>query len=163
MKTLLLLRHAKSSWDDDQLSDHDRPLNKRGRRDAPRMGRLLADQDLVPDLILTSTAKRARRTAEAVAKTCGFAGELLALSELYHAAPEECVRVLGQLSATTNRPLLVGHNPGLEELLDRLTDHDEVMPTAALAQLQLPITGWEQLALDSPATLVAIWRPRELD
>nr|NIL98123.1 hypothetical protein [Planctomycetales bacterium]NIP70269.1 hypothetical protein [Planctomycetales bacterium] len=94
MKTLLLLRHAKSSWDDSALDDHDRPLNKRGKRDAPRMGQLLVQQDLVPDCILTSTARRARKTAEAVAKACGGVVPLTEMPELYHATAEEIVGVV---------------------------------------------------------------------
>ncbi len=76
MKTLLVLRHAKSSWKDSGLADHDRPLNKRGKHDAPRMGTLLAKEDLVPDLIISSSAKRAKSTAEAVAMNCGYDGEI---------------------------------------------------------------------------------------
>ena len=76
MKTLLILRHAKSSWDNTWLSDHERPLNDRGRRDAPRMGRLLRDEELVPDLIITSSAERALSTAEAAALACDYDQEI---------------------------------------------------------------------------------------
>ena len=76
MKTLLILRHAKSSWNYPELSDYDRPLNKRGKRDAPRMGKFLREQKLTPDRILTSSAKRARRTASKVAKACGYGGKV---------------------------------------------------------------------------------------
>ena len=85
MKTLLLLRHAKSSWKESSLTDHDRPLNDRGQRDAARMGQLLTDEDLLPDLILLSTATRARTTAELVAASSGFDGEIRLDGELYHA------------------------------------------------------------------------------
>ena len=76
MKTLLLLRHAKSSWDNSELADHDRPLNGRGRRDAPRMGQLLAQHDLTPDLIVTSAARRAATTAELVALAAEYGGDI---------------------------------------------------------------------------------------
>ena len=76
MKTLLVLRHAKSSWNDSALKDHERPLNDRGKRDAPRMGQLLNDHKLTPDLIISSTAKRARKTAKKVADSCGYQGEV---------------------------------------------------------------------------------------
>ena len=76
MKTLLLLRHAKSSWKHPELADHDRPLNKRGKRDAPSIGQLVSDKGLVPDLIMSSTAKRARKTARAVAKASGYKGKI---------------------------------------------------------------------------------------
>ena len=85
MKTLLLMRHAKSSWDDPDVADHDRPLNKRGKKDAPRMGQWLAEQGLTPEVIVTSTAKRARKTAELVAESCGCQREPIVLPELYHA------------------------------------------------------------------------------
>jgi phosphohistidine phosphatase len=76
MKTLLIMRHAKSSWKDPDLPDHDRPLNKRGKHDAPSMGKLLKDEDLIPDLIISSTAARAKKTAELVAKACKYKGEI---------------------------------------------------------------------------------------
>ena len=76
MKTLLILRHAKSSWKDLELPDQDRPLNKRGRHDAPRMGKLLKQEDLIPDHIVSSTALRAKKTAELVAKSCKYKGDI---------------------------------------------------------------------------------------
>jgi phosphohistidine phosphatase len=77
MKTLLVLRHAKSSWNDTSLDDHERPLNKRGRRDGPRMGELVREHRLTPDIIISSDAVRARRTAEAVAEAARYAGEIV--------------------------------------------------------------------------------------
>jgi phosphohistidine phosphatase len=77
MKSVLILRHAKSSWKHPELADHDRPLNRRGKRDAPLMGRLLKKEDLVPEIIISSTATRARSTAEAVAKSSGYKGEII--------------------------------------------------------------------------------------
>ncbi|MCA9071607.1 MAG: histidine phosphatase family protein, partial [Planctomycetaceae bacterium] len=94
MKTLFLMRHAKSSWKDESLPDHDRPLNKRGKRDAPRMGQLLLEQGVHPDRWLSSTALRARRTAELLAETLQFAGEIEFRSELYHAEPEQFLSVI---------------------------------------------------------------------
>jgi phosphohistidine phosphatase len=77
MKSVLILRHAKSSWKHPELADHDRPLNRRGKRDTPLMGRLLKKEDLVPEIIISSTATRARSTAEAVAKSSGYKGEII--------------------------------------------------------------------------------------
>src|SRR5687767_11102467 len=85
MKTLLLLRHAKSSWKDSALDDHERPLNKRGKNDAPKMGRLLRNEDLLPDLIIASSAKRCRKTAEHVIQNSGYRGETRFCAELYEA------------------------------------------------------------------------------
>jgi phosphohistidine phosphatase len=161
MKTLLVLRHAKSSWDDPSLDDHDRPLNARGRRDAPRMGALLRTEGLVPDLIISSDAVRARLTAEAVSAAAGHTGTIRVDGRLYLASPVEMLAVLRQVRAAET-VLIVGHNPGLEELVARLTGEQAEMPTAALARIALPIARWRDLDGDTSGTLVRLWRPREL-
>ena len=97
MKTLLIMRHAKSSWKEQDLPDHDRPLNKRGKNDAPRMEKLLKDEDLVPDLIMSSTAVRAKKTAELVAKTCKYKGKIVLDRSLYGAEPAAYLKILGGL------------------------------------------------------------------
>jgi phosphohistidine phosphatase len=162
MKTLLILRHAKSSWKQAELADHDRPLNKRGKRDAPRMGDLLRSEDLVPDLIISSTARRARKTAEAVAQTSGYDGEITLTKEFYLAGPDEYLQVLSDLPDEFQRVLVVGHNPGLEELLELLTDSSERLPTAALAQVKLDAKRWRDVGADIRAELLQLWHPREL-
>ena len=162
MKTLLILRHAKSSWDDSRLSDYERPLNSRGKRDAPRMGQLLRDEELVPDLIITSPAERAVATAEAVATASGYAHEIKFTRQLYHAAPEEYVEVLQEEGGNYQRVMVVGHNPGIEYLVELLTDVDERMPTCALAQVELPIEQWTELNEEVMGKLVNVWRPKEL-
>lgn len=162
MKTLLLLRHAKSSWDDPAREDHDRPLKKRGKRDAPRIGRLLAREGLVPDRILSSTAERARATAEAVAEACGFGGSLELSRVLYLAGPDDIVDVVRALPDDGGIVLVVGHNPGLEMLVEALTRRPETLPTAALARIALPIRSWSRLATRTRGELVDLWRPRKL-
>lgn len=162
MKSLLLLRHAKSSWKDSSLPDHDRPLNKRGKRDAPRMGRLLRKEGLVPDVMISSTAVRARRTAELVAERCGYAGEIELRDELYHAAPAGVLDVVSRVEGEPARVLVVGHNPTLEALLLRLTGEDHRFPTAALAHLTVDIDDWSELEASSPVELLNLWRPKEL-
>lgn len=163
MKTLLILRHAKSSWKRPDLDDHDRPLNARGRRDAPRMGALLRRRGLTPDLVVSSTAVRARTTAEQVAEESGYGGQVTLDRRLYLAAPEALVDVVGSLGGGAARVLVVGHNPGLEDLLARLTGAAEALPTAALAQVALPIAAWRELRASTRGRLVALWRPKELD
>lgn len=163
MKTLLILRHGKSSWDHPELNDHDRPLKKRGRRDAPRMGKLLKKETLVPDLILSSTAERAFRTAELVAENCGYAGSIQRAETLYHGSPEDFAGVLVEVDDASDCVMIVGHNPGLEELLRILTGKAERLPTAALARVKLPIMSWKQLTLSTRGTLENIWRPKELE
>ena len=163
MKTLLILRHAKSSWDDSSLDDRDRPLNARGRRDAPRVGDLLRDERLTPDLIITSDAVRAHATAVAVAEAAGHTRDIVADSLLYHASPEDILAVLETVDdASGNTVMIVGHNPGLEDLIEQLTGERHDMPTAALAQLALPISSWGELSASTRATLVNLWRPKEL-
>jgi phosphohistidine phosphatase len=160
MRTLLILRHAKSSWKDEGLPDHDRPLNKRGKGDAPRVGELLRDRGLEPDLIITSTARRARHTAKRTVK----AGELSCPVEqherLYHAGPGDLVEILRSLPDSFVRPMVVGHNPGLETLVEVLTGVAVHLPTAALACVELPIDGWSEIGTDVGGRLVDLWTPR---
>jgi phosphohistidine phosphatase len=163
MKTLLVLRHAKSSWDDPSLDDHERPLNARGQRDAPRMGDLLRETELVPDLIITSDAVRAHTTARIAADAAGYRRDLVVEPLLYHADPEAIVAVLQAIPDRNARSvMIVGHNPGLQEFVEQLTGESQDLPTAALVQMTLPIDAWRELTLATRATLVEMWRPKEL-
>lgn len=162
MKTLLIMRHAKSSWENSRLSDHERPLNKRGQQDAPQMGRLLKEQDLVPKLIISSTAERALTTAELAALASDFEGEIRTTRRFYHADPETYVAVLREVADQFNRVMIVGHNPGMEMLVDDLTGTGERFTTANIAHVQLPLESWAQLDEDTVGTLVHLWRPKEV-
>lgn len=163
MKTLLLLRHAKSSWDNPALADHDRPLNPRGKASAPVMGTLILEHGLTPDLIVTSSAKRARKTAKKVANACDYRGTIRQERALYLAGPEaylEAIHAVGE--ASPERLMLVGHNPDMEDLVSLLTGRAERMPTAALAVIHLDVSDWRDVRFDETGKLVAVWRPREL-
>ena len=162
MKTLLVLRHAKSSWDDPALGDHERPLNKRGRRDAPRMGELVREYGLIPDVVISSDAVRARRTAEAVAEAARYAGEILLDPRLYLAWPDDILSLLQRVREKAETVMIVGHNPGLEKLVEQLTGEWQDLPTAALAQIGLPLDQWRDLKLSTRGRLVGHWRPKEL-
>jgi phosphohistidine phosphatase len=162
MKTLLLLRHAKSSWDEPGLSDHDRPLNARGLRDAPKMGALIKQQELTPDRIIASTARRAQETARHVAQHCGYPGTIDSSASLYLATPDEYVAYLRCLDDQYSVVLVVGHNPGLEDLLELITGSLQKMPTAALAWISMEITGWQEFSAKADAQLIRLWRPKEL-
>jgi phosphohistidine phosphatase len=162
MKELLILRHAKSSWKHPELEDHDRPLNKRGKRDAPRMGRWIRGQDLLPDVIVSSTAVRAWTTAELVARVSGFRGELYSSRELYLGGHLPYLASGARYGGRGGRVLIVGHNPDVEDLVTVLTRAREAMPTAALAHVQLPIDDWEELTQPPTGELLAVWRPKEL-
>jgi phosphohistidine phosphatase len=163
MKILLLLRHAKSSWKDEKLADFDRPLSKRGKRDAPAMGQLLREENLAPDFILSSTALRARQTTDLVVEASGYDGEIRWMDDLYAAPPETILDSLREVPDTIQSVMVVAHNPGLSELVAWLTEEDEPMPTAALAQINLTIQQWQELGEASSGTLVYTWRPRELE
>jgi phosphohistidine phosphatase len=162
MKTLLVLRHAKSSWDHPELADFDRPLNNRGKADAPRMGKLLRAEDLVPEKVISSSAVRAKATAKAAAKAAGYEGDIAFSRELYHADAETFIELLRQVAEPNQRVLVVGHNPDLEEFVEALTGELTGMPTAALAQIKLPIKRWSELSLATEGELVIVWRPKEL-
>jgi phosphohistidine phosphatase len=162
MKTLLLMRHAKSSWSEPGLADHDRPLNKRGKQAAPEMGKLLRKEELTPDMILCSTARRSRETAKAVAEACGYEGDIESQRDLYSSDAACYVDVLRHLPDRVKRVLLVGHNPEIEELLDMLTGSAERMTTGAIAHVDLPISQWKELSEALDVRLLNLWRPREL-
>ena len=162
MKTLLVLRHAKSSWNDSSLDDHERPLNERGRRDAPRMGELVQEYGLLPDLVVSSDAVRAQLTAEAVVESAGYTGEILLDERLYLASPAEIILVLRTMREDAGTIMIVGHNPGLEELVEQLTGERQDLPTATLVQIGLPIDLWRDLKLATRGTLLGHWRPGEL-
>lgn len=163
MKTLLILRHAKSSWKNAELADHDRPLNDRGKRDAPRMGRLLLEQGLTPDLILSSTAKRARKTAALVAESCGYERDIQEVADLYLAGPQSYFDALRDVDDGFDRVMVVGHNPGMEDLVQECVGEFHRMPTAALAQLEIAIESWANVSGDGKCDLRNLWRPKELD
>ena len=162
MKTLLILRHAKSSWSDAGLRDHDRPLNPRGKRDAPRMGRLIAAEDLVPDLIVSSTAVRARTTAALAAAEFDEEVEIETTRDLYGAYPDEYIDVAEDRGGEAERLMVVGHNPGITALVTRLSGAVEYMPTAALAVVELNIADWSELGRAEEGRLVGFWRPKAL-
>ncbi len=163
MKTLLVLRHAKSSWDDPGLRDHDRPLNPRGARDAPRMGKLIVEEDLVPDRILSSTAVRALSTAELAASEFDRGVEIESTRDLYLASPHTYLEVLAELAGDAERVMVVGHNPGITALVTLLSGVCEEMPTAALAAIELDIERWEELNEVGRGRLLGFWRPKALD
>jgi phosphohistidine phosphatase len=163
MKILLLLRHAKSSWKDKDLSDHDRPLNKRGKRDSSRIGLLLQKEELVPDIILSSTAVRAHDTAVRSAKYSHYKGQISYVDSLYLGGVEAYLDALKILPNDFKVVLVVGHNPDIEELVMILTGQEERIPTAALARIDLTDEDWSSLTSKSKGRLVRIWRPKELD
>ena len=160
MKRLLILRHAKSSWADSSIDDSQRPLNERGLRDAPRAGAWLRERGLLPDAIITSDAVRARTTAQAVAKTAGYSQEIIIEPSLYHAKPDDVLAVLRGIRTDALTVLVVGHNPGLEDLVAQLTGEHHDLPTAALVHIALEIDDWSEVGARA-GSIVDTWRPRD--
>ena len=169
-RTLLIMRHAKSDWEHSVANDFGRPLAARGRRDAPRIGRWLRLQGHVPGEIIASPAKRARETADAVRGELSERPLPLRFDErIYAAALTDLRAVLADVQAPTKTVLLIGHNPGLEELLEYLTagalpegvEADKLMPTAAVAGIILP-DSWATLPRGCGTCAWTI-RPKQLD
>ena len=162
MKTLYVLRHAKSSWEDSDLADFDRPLNDRGKTAAPFMGKVMKNNELAPDLILSSPAVRARETARLVKDAADLDADIKHDERIYEASPQTLQQVAASIDDSFESAMIVGHNPGLEDLVSALTGAREDLPTAALAQLALPIDRWSEIGPRTRGTLVRVWRPREL-
>ncbi|MDQ1228896.1 histidine phosphatase family protein [Sphingomonas sp. SORGH_AS_0879] len=169
MKTLTLLRHAKSSWDDPVSRDFDRPLNAKGRRAAAMIGRHLKSLDITFDHILASPAVRVMETLDEVWGGYGRRLEPMWDKTLYLASAASLLDRVQALPDDADHVLMVGHNPGLEDLVLDLTLASELRervedkyPTATVAQMTLPIDRWNE-AQPHSATLVAFIRPRDLD
>lgn len=171
MKTIYLLRHAKSSWGDPTLADFDRPLNKRGKRAAENMAAYLAAGKLRPDLVLCSAAKRTVSTLKRVQSQ--FGGDLPAVIDeaLYHADASLWIRRLRALNNDVGAVMIVGHNPGAEELAHILTGSGDKeaysrmavkFPTGALAVFQSDISSWREIGHDG-ANLLCFVCPRDLE
>jgi phosphohistidine phosphatase len=157
MKTLTLVRHAKSSWKDTSLADRDRPLNKRGRRDAPEMGRRIAAAGIRPSLIVSSPAVRAWTTAKFIANQIGYPREFLQReSALYLASVNSILNVIVSQDAGFNNLMLVGHNPGFTDfanyLVPGLTNN---LPTAGVVSVELETDDWS--LYDKPAVTLLLY------
>ena len=167
-RNLLIMRHAKSAWDTDAATDFERPLAKRGQKDAPSMGGWLREKELVPDYLVSSPAERARQTAISVSKALDFKKKKINWdARIYGAGTEELLEVLAEAPKETKTVLIVGHNPGLEFLFAHLSGdsgglgyESGLIKTATVVHLQMP-DNWDNLAKGC-ATLVTVQSPREL-
>lgn len=126
------------------------------------MGELIKQQGLLPDRILSSTARRAYETAQIVAQYSGYDRKIQFIEDLYHAPPASYLKVLAKLPDELDCVMVIGHNPGLEELIEVLTGRCEVFPTAALAHVVLSIDTWHDTRNSNSGTLINVWRPRKL-
>jgi len=138
MKTLYLIRHAKSSWKDPRLTDFDRPLNKRGKRDAPFMGDVLNDKKIYPDLIISSPAKRAKKTAAEIANKIGFPIKKISFNdEIYEASISTLIDLLKKMNDKYESVMIFGHNPGLTVLNNHISNfYIENIPTCGIVALK---------------------------
>ena len=161
MKTLMLLRHAKSSWDDPSLPDFERPLAPRGQRAAPLMGKELKKREPAPDLIVSSPATRARQTVELFIESAGLDLAPQFDESIYAASTADLMKVVRRLPDTSSCALLAGHNPGFEDMVARLTGSYERMPTAALACIEFQIDRWEDVE-DGEGRLNWLLTPKQL-
>lgn len=170
MLTLILLRHAKSSWSDPTLADHDRPLGKRGLADAPAMGKAMAGYGIEPDLVLCSSARRTRDTLDLVLPELRVEPKVVYEEALYHARPGEMLDMLHALQPGATRVMLVGHNPEIQsfalDLVGAGPKHFRERlrmkyPTAALAVIDFASRPWKRVAVNS-GTLKLFLTPKEL-
>ncbi len=162
MKTLLLMRHAKSSWADPGQADFARPLNERGRQAAPLMGRFLRRQYPQLDLIISSPAERARATAQLTRTAAGYTCALNFDARIYAASAPRLLAVVNEIAEPAETILLVGHNPGMEDFVRLLTAAPpERMPTAAVACVTLESATWPAVTAQA-GRLVRLSRPKEI-
>src|SRR5262245_31368236 len=169
MKTLLLLRHAKSSRDNPRLADFDRPLAKRGREAAPEIGQFMRQAKLIPDLVLCSTARRTQETAELALAELGRDPTVRLVETLYLASPEQILKAIHGVEAKTKTLLVIGHNPGMAQLANHLVAGGDKMaiqhlrekyPTAALAVFEVDVDSWSKL---HHANLAHFVTPKDLN
>ncbi|HET6648518.1 MAG TPA: histidine phosphatase family protein [Pyrinomonadaceae bacterium] len=161
MKTIYLLRHAKSSWKDESLSDIERPLNGRGKKAADTMGAFLKREKILVDLVLSSSAVRARQTTERVLVSANIVTDVRFDERIYEAGVQRLVEIVRQIENGKKNVVLVGHNPGFEELLEWLTGTIERMQTGALAKIGLKTSTWDSVR-EKSGTLEWIVRPKQL-
>lgn len=162
MKRLLLMRHAKSSWKETDIPDQERPLKKRGHKDAETMGKLLKSKKIVPELIISSTALRAKKTAEDIAKACKCEKKIIFSESLYMAEPSDILKIIKDKAKKEKCILVIGHNPGLEAFLQILTGKVESLSTSSIAYLGAKIDKWSELSSSENIQLKKLWRPKDL-
>ncbi|QOY54941.1 histidine phosphatase family protein [Candidatus Sulfurimonas marisnigri] len=146
MKKLYIIRHAKSSWKDSSLSDFDRPLNKRGRVDAPLMGKVLKGKKVSPDAIISSPALRAKTTAQNIAKNINFTKPITYDENIYEANDDTLLYVMKKLNKEDSVVFIFGHNPGLNMLAESLVGLDENIPTCGIVEIEFDCKKWSEIS-----------------
>lgn len=161
MLTLYLLRHAKSSWDDASKRDFERPLSHRGRKACATIGEFIQEKRIDFDLVLVSTAVRTRETIELIKERAKFRGEVRYDERIYEATVTQLLEVISQIDNERKNVLIVGHNPGIEELLALLTGEQQRITTANFAKIKVKAPMWSA-NLANKGTLDLIVRPKEI-
>jgi phosphohistidine phosphatase len=148
MKILYLVRHAKSSWKFPDLDDFERPLNKRGKRDAPMMGRFLKERDILPDILLSSPAKRAKKTAKIIADELSYSkNQIVFNDEIYEASTVGLLKIASRTADNFKSAMLVGHNPGMTYLANMIANvRIDNIPTCGIVCIDLKISSWKQFS-----------------
>lgn len=151
MKRLFIVRHAKSSWDYPELDDYDRPLNKRGKKNAPEMGQRLAHRQIMPEGMITSPAKRAADTAKLIAKEISFSSKNIQEEPLFYLASiKNMIAVLQSVPNDIETLMVFGHNPGLTDLANFLSGADIYnIPTCGIAEIEFKISSWNEIEKES--------------
>ncbi len=146
-KTLYLIRHAKSSWENTSLRDHDRPLNKRGKRDAPFMAKVLRKKGVKPDLIISSTAERALEFAKVIAEELDYSKKKIsATKELYMADEKEMMEILRSTDDSLKTVFMIGHNPYITEFANSLCNHNlDNIPTSGIFCVEFDVKKWNEI------------------
>ena len=162
MKTLYLLRHAKSSWKDSTVADIDRPLARRGKKACKVMSEFIRLNELSFDLVLCSTAVRARETIELISLRSGLRWTVRFDERIYEASAERLLEVISQTENACKTLLLVGHNPGFEDLLSGLTGERQELPTASLVKIKLKISKWTEIE-EAKGTLDWVQTPKGIE
>ena len=160
MKTLLLMRHAKSDWGADYGVDHDRPLNERGKKSAQTMGRVIAEHGLAPEIVITSTAVRAHTTAILANEAGHWGAEIILEPDLYGGAMDTAIHVASR-AGDVDHLMLVGHQPTWSILAQALTGERVDMRTATVAVIEFDIDDWADLESSSRGLLTAVYQPRD--
>lgn len=159
MKNLMIMRHGKSDWDAGAGSDHARPLANRGIVAAERMGEVVRELRIVPDLVISSTAVRARATAELARITGGWASRLILEDDLYGTSPRGALEVVARHGGDCGRVMIVGHEPTWSMLIRQLTGGSCAVRTATVADIEMHTTGWDA-AIAASGTLISLLQPR---
>lgn len=159
MKTLIVLRHAKSDHPHG-VRDHDRGLNDRGKRDAVRVGEVLTQRGLSPDIVVCSSAKRAQSTAKRVGKACGHADAIVTAETLYEAYIDDILKVVRSIPEQHSTALIIGHNPGFGRFAEILGGRIDAFPTSCWAHLSIEVEHWGEVTQSAPAQLEELWYPK---